>query len=94
MLVLSKMLKRKFEIDYLICKEDLPFVKMAPICELEERHSVNLGSGYKNDQACASFVSFIAHAGTKRTISQFTCLQRLTVQRTDMHSQIWRTKSC
>ncbi len=46
----KQILKRKFEIAYLICKEDLPFVKMAPICELEERHSVNLGSGYKNDQ--------------------------------------------
>jgi len=33
---------------------------MGPICELEEKHGVDLGSGYKNDQACATFVSYIA----------------------------------
>ena len=33
---------------------------MAPICELEEKHGVILGSGYKNDQACATFVGYIA----------------------------------
>ena len=33
---------------------------MAPVCELEEKHSVDLGSGYKNDQACANFEQYIA----------------------------------
>ena len=33
---------------------------MKPLCELEERHAVDLGSGYKNDQACATFNEFIA----------------------------------
>ena len=33
---------------------------MKPICELEESHGVNLGVGYKNNHACATFVSFIA----------------------------------
>ena len=48
--------KNKFEIAYLICKQNLAFTKMAPICELEEKRGVMLRSGYKNDQACASFV--------------------------------------
>ncbi len=33
----------------MIAKEKLAFTKMKPICELEERHGVDLGVGYKND---------------------------------------------
>ena len=52
--------KKKFDISYMIAKEKMAFTKMKPICELEERHGVSLGAGYKNDHACASFVEFIA----------------------------------
>ena len=38
----------------------MAFTKMKPLCELEERHAVDLGSGYKNDQTCATFIEFIA----------------------------------
>ena len=40
--------KRKFDIAYQIAKHNLAF-------NLEERHGVDLGQGYKNDQACATF---------------------------------------
>ena len=36
----------------LYCKQRLPFTEMGPICSLEEKDRVNLGSGYKNDKAC------------------------------------------
>ena len=39
---------------------------MGMLCELEERHGVDLGNGYKNDMACASFVDYIA--GKQRQI--------------------------
>ena len=42
---------------------NMAMTKMKPIhvCELEERHVVvHVGQGYKNNQACASFVEFIA----------------------------------
>ena len=52
-------LKRKFEIAYFICKQKLSFAKMGPLCALE-KHGVDLGSGHKNDRACAVFVEFIA----------------------------------
>ena len=42
-------LKRKFEIAYFICKQKLSFAKMGPLCALEEKHGVDLGSGHKND---------------------------------------------
>lgn len=37
----------------------MAFEKMKPLCELEERHSVKLGNGYKNDHACATFTEYI-----------------------------------
>ena len=40
-------LKKKFEIAHLLCKQSLAFRKMVTICELEEKHGVDLGSGYK-----------------------------------------------
>ena len=43
----------------MIAKEKLGFSKMKSICELEERHGVDLGVGYKNDHACSPFTSFI-----------------------------------
>ena len=51
---------KKFDISYIIAKEKLAFTKMKPIWKLEESHGVNLGVGYKNNHACATFVSFIA----------------------------------
>ena len=36
-------LKKKFVITYLFCKQSLAFTKMAPVCELEEKHGVDLG---------------------------------------------------
>ena len=53
-------MKRKFEVAYFICKQHLPFTEMGSICSLEEKHGVNLGTGYKNDKACAIFADFIA----------------------------------
>ncbi len=33
---------------------------MKAVCGLEERHGAELGQGYQNDHACATFVQFIA----------------------------------
>ena len=56
----ERKLKRKFEIAYFLCKQNLSFTKMAPLCTLEEKHGIDLGSGYKNNKACATFVEYIA----------------------------------
>lgn len=50
---------RKFEIAYAICKEGFAFTKMSALCELQEKHGVDLGSGYKNNIACTEFVHYI-----------------------------------
>ena len=53
-------MKRKFDVAYMIVKENLSFTKIKAACELEERHGTELGQGYKNDRACAALVEFIA----------------------------------
>ena len=68
--VAERQLKRKFEIAYFLCKQNLPFTKMAPLCAFEEKHGVDLGSGYKNDKAYATFVEYIAKQ--QRATLQYT----------------------
>ena len=36
-------LKRKFEIAYLVVKENLAFKKMKSLCDIEESHGVDVG---------------------------------------------------
>ena len=57
---MEETVKKKFEIAYFLIKENLPYVKMAPLCYLIEKHRMGLGAGYRNDQACATFVQYIA----------------------------------
>ena len=33
---------------------------MAPLCELQAKRGVELGTGYKNNQACTVFIEYIA----------------------------------
>ena len=76
---------RKFEITYMMCKVGLALKEMSALCELEEKHGVNLGTGYKNEIACAKFVSYIL----KAELEKLTCVlskakffvSRLTPQR-------------
>ena len=54
----KQQVKRKFEVSYVIAREKLAFTKMKALCSLEERHGVDLGPGYRNDHACATFVEY------------------------------------
>jgi len=56
----KRTLEKKFDLAYFICKENIAFTKMAPLCELQAKHGVQLGTGYKNNQACSTFVEYIA----------------------------------
>ena len=49
-------LKRKFEISYMMVKENIAFKKMRPLCNMEECHRIEIGASYRNDHGCASFV--------------------------------------
>lgn len=48
------------EVAYTIAKEGMACTKMNTLCQLQEWHGVKQGECYKNDQACAIFVGYIA----------------------------------
>ena len=50
-------IKRKLDIAYMILKEKTACTKMQPLCILEGQHA-DVGSGYNNDQVCATFVEY------------------------------------
>ena len=54
------MVKGKFNIAFLIAKENMAFTEMKAMCELEERHEVDLGTAENNTQSCATFLQCIA----------------------------------
>ena len=59
-LILASNNQTEFDVAYFIAKEMLVFTKMRPMCDLLEQHGVDLGTGYKNNHACATFVKYIA----------------------------------
>ena len=59
---------KKFDISCMIAEEKLAFTKMKLIFE-QESHGVNLGVGYTNNHACATFVCFIAKYIKKKVYS-------------------------
>ena len=56
----KRKLKQKFKLAYMVAKENLSFKKMKPLCDIEEKHRVEIGASYRNDHGCASFVEAIA----------------------------------
>jgi len=73
-------LKKKFEIAYTIAKENFAFLKMEPLCSIEEKHGVKLGEGYRNDQACVEFVHFIAQDLQNQLIKALTTANFFSLQ--------------
>ena len=55
-------LRRKFDITYVMAREKLSFRKFPAFCELETRHGVNLGSAYKTETSAKTFTHFIAES--------------------------------
>ena len=44
----------------MVTKEILSFKKMKPLCDIEEKHRVEIGASYRNDHGYALFVEAIA----------------------------------
>ena len=72
--------KRKFDVAYMICKQNMAFSKMAPLCELLERHGVDLGTGYKNQKACATFVDYISQEQRSTVVNTLTKARFFSLQ--------------
>ena len=62
-------LRLKFDIAFFVASEQLPFTKYPAICELEERHGVNLGAAYVNNNACKEFTHYIAESKRQALIT-------------------------
>ena len=57
---LRERMGKKFDICYMLAKENLPFRKYPAICELESRHGVDLGQSYATKDSAKSFMHCIA----------------------------------
>ena len=77
---MCKQMKHKFDIAYTIAKEMLAFTKMKIPYELEERHGVDLGQGYKNDRSCTTFVEFIAYDLQKQLMTALSHCKFFSLQ--------------
>ena len=53
---------------------------MKPLCELEERHGVDLGAWYKNDDACATFVNYIAKEQQQNLLETLSKVKFFSIQ--------------
>ena len=51
------------------CQRKHGICQDGPLCQLEERHGVYLGQGYKNELACATFIDYIAQEERQGTSS-------------------------
>lgn len=58
----------------------MAFTKMKPMCDFKERHSLNLGHGYKNDHTCATFVEFIAREQQQQLITALSHCKYFSLQ--------------
>ena len=70
-------MKRKFDVAYIIAKENMVFVKTKCVCALD---SVDLGEGYKNDHGCSVVVEFIARDQQKQLVADLTRSKLFSLQ--------------
>ena len=55
-------MRRKFDTCYLMAKEGIAFEKFPKLCDLEERHDVDIGHAYRTAPSAQSFTYYIAEA--------------------------------
>ena len=58
----KKRMEKKFDIAYLLAKENLAFMKYPAVYQLEAKHNVDLGIAYKTKESAKSFVHYIAES--------------------------------
>ena len=58
-------LRKKFDIVFLLAQEKLSYPS---ICELEERHGVQVGSAYRTEKAAKSFSHYIAQCQRQQLV--------------------------
>ena len=86
---LQERMGKKFDIFYMLAKENLPFRKYPAIHELESRHGVDLGQSYATKDSVKSFTHCIAEsqrrAFVEQTVLQLSQLEQLMPARLTMN---------
>ena len=55
----AEAMKTKFETAYFVAKEEMPLLKYPQILKLEEKHGVDIGTAYRSNKSCTTFVNSI-----------------------------------
>ena len=53
-------LEKLFDIAYFVAKLEMPFTTFPQLCQLEEKHGIELGQTYTTDKACKNFILAIS----------------------------------
>ena len=61
-IVTKERLKKKFDVCYLLAKENTAFLKYPAILELEEHHGVDVGFAYRTKDSAKIFTHCIAES--------------------------------
>ena len=68
--VTKERLKKKFDVCYLLTKENMAFLKYPAILELEERHGIDMGFAYRTKDSAKAFTHYIAESQRQSFFAQ------------------------
>lgn len=71
--------KIKFDVAYFIAKEELPLSKFPKLLQLEERHGVTIGTAYRNDMSCSTFIAHIGEETERNLREQLSSVKFFSV---------------
>lgn len=71
--------KIKFDVAYFIAKEELPLSKFPKLLQLEERHGVTIGTAYRNDMSCSTFIAHIGEEMERNLREQLSSVKFFSV---------------
>ena len=53
-------LEKLFDVAYFVAKLEMPFTMYPQLCQLEQKHGIELGQTYRTDKACKNFIMAIS----------------------------------
>ena len=65
-------MEKRFDVCYLLAKEDMVFRKYPAICYLEAKHGVELGNSYQTKDSASVFIGYIALQQRNAFLSSFS----------------------
>ena len=72
-------LRVKFDIAYFIATQKLAFTNYPAMCELQEKHGVNVGTAYRNRNAAKTFCHYIAESKREQLTARLAKAQFFSI---------------